>query len=268
MWVIIDGNNWYSRAFYALTPTESQEPGVIKADLDLRCVRSVQTVLRWIEDTERQLKPTTLAICWDSRKSFRKELCDKYKGHKGEKAEGYYSAMDALRLRLKDYQQRESSGFEADDLLAGFARDAVDEGEKCLLCSSDKDMHQCLTAGFVSQCTKMKRTEGISGLDFRVLNAEGLFKKYGVTPSQWIDYRCMTGDKSDGLPGVDGIGPKNAMEVLVACGTLDGFYAEPFKAQIAVAKRNALLEFKSQLPLMRELITLRPDALRNVGVPV
>jgi DNA polymerase-1 len=103
-------------------------------------------------------------------------------------------------------------------------------------------------------------------LEFKVITAEKLLDEYGVNPSQWVDFRCMTGDTSDGLPGAPGIGPKTARDVLVACGTLDKFYEEPFKAPVSVIKRNALLEFRSQVPLMRNLITLRPDALLEVPV--
>lgn len=261
MWVIIDGNNWFSRAWFALKPTTSQDPEVIKHDLEQRSARSIQTTLRWIEDANRQLNPTTLAICWDSSTSFRKKACPAYKDGR-EKPDGYHSAMSVLRDNLQDYRQCEQSGYEADDLLAGFARDAIDEGEKCLLCSSDKDLHQCLVAGMVSQCTDFKRSLINSNrLEFQVLTYDGLLKQYGVSPWQWIDYRCISGDSSDGLPGAPGIGPKTACSVLVACQTLDEFYKEPFKAPITIRQRNILLEFQSQIPLMRDLITLRPDSL-------
>jgi 5'-3' exonuclease len=263
MWVIIDGNNWYGRAFFALKPTMSQEPEIIRMDLELRCGRAVQTVLNWIEDTKLQLKPTMLAICWDSTSSFRKELCPEYKAGRGEKPAGYCAAMGVLRMCLEGYRQCESSGFEADDLLAGFARDAIDEGERCLLCSSDEDLHQCLTTGVVSQCTRVKRLAD-HRLEFNVLTADGLFKLYGVKPWQWIDYRCIVGDRSDGLPGAPGVGPKAALAILGACGTLDRFYEEPDKAPLTALKLNTMLEFKSQLPLMRDLVTLRPNALSKL----
>lgn len=262
MWVIIDGNNWFSRAWFALKPTTSTEPEIVQADLEERSVRAVQTAGHWIQDIKKQLKPTTLAICWDSPNSLRKQLYPEYKSHR-EKPEGYHAAMAVLRRRLRDYWNVELNGYEADDLLAKFAFDANREEARCLLCSSDKDLHQCLVAGVISQCIGMKRPFGDRRLEFEMITAKLLCKEYGVTPAQWVDYRCMVGDKADGLPGVYGIGPVNASDILVACGTLDGFYAEPFKAPISTTKRNALLEYKSRLPLIRKLITLplKPETI-------
>ena len=257
MLVIIDGNNWFSRAWFALKPTTSTEPEVVRIDIEERSVRSIQTTGHWIQDIKKQLKPTTLAICWDSPSSLRKELFPEYKGGRGEKPEGYYEAMTVLRRRLRDYWNVEIDGCEADDLLAKFAIDAVRTGEQCLLCSSDKDLHQCLVAGVVSQCMYVNRPGGgRQNLIFQVITADNWKDHYDVALSQWLDYRCMVGDKADGLPKPYGIGDKLARKILEACGSLDEFYADPLKAPITEGKRHAMLEFKSQLPLVRSLITL------------
>lgn len=259
MWVIIDGNNWFSIAWYALKPTKSLHPDDIQADLEDRSARSVQTVLNWVEDIKRQLKPETFAICWDSPNSLRRQMFQEYKGGRGEKPEGYYVAMDDLRrkLELAGEWNVEIDGLEADDLLAKFAIDAVKEGSQCLLCSSDKDLHQCLIAGKVSQCTSVGRPEDRQRvLIFQILTAKLFEERYGVTLSQWIDYRCMAGDKTDGLPKPYGVGDKIALKILNACGSLDEFYADPLKAPITEGKRKAMLEFKPQLQLVRSLITL------------
>lgn len=256
MLVIIDGNNWFSRAWYALKPTKATEPEIVRADLEERSVRAIQTTGHWIQDINKQLNPTTLAICWDSPVSLRKELFPEYKGGRSEKPEGYYEALAVLRRRLRNYWNVELDGCEADDLLAKFAIDAVRTKEQCLLCSSDKDLHQCLVAGAVSQCIHVSRPVDRPGLSFDVITADDLKERYGVELSQWIDYRLMVGDKTDGLPKPYGVGDKIARTVLEACGSLDGFYADPSKAPISDSKRNSLLEFKPQVPLMRKLITL------------
>lgn len=256
MLVIIDGNNWFGRAWFSLKPTKATEPEIVKADLEERSTRAIQTTGHWIQDTKRQLHPETLAICWDSPSSFRKELFPAYKGGREEKPEGYYEAMEVLRRRLREYWNVEMDGYEADDLMAKFAIDAVKTNDKCLLCSSDKDLHQCLVAGSVSQCTEVKRREGSQKLDFHVLNAEGFEGSYKMPLSQWLDYRCMAGDKSDNLPKPYGIGDKIARQILSACGTLDAFYDDPSKAGLSATRLNAMLEFKEHLPLLRKLITL------------
>lgn len=256
MYLIIDGNNWFSVAWYALKPTTSTVPAIIQADMELRAVRSIQTVMNWVEDIEQQIRPTTMAICWDSATSFRKQLMPEYKSDR-EKPDGYFAAMRTLRKNLDGCWQVEMDGLEADDLMAKFARDAVKANERCLLCSSDKDLHQCLIAGCVSQCTGIDRQVLNSKIfDLRVMTERALIDKYGVAPSLWVDYRCMVGDPSDGLPKPTDIGPVNAIKILSACGTLDEFYKDPFKAPISPAKRNAMLAFKEQVPLVRKLIKL------------
>jgi DNA polymerase-1 len=241
-WLLIDGNNWFAKDFFAA------------GELGIR------TFLNRLRDVRNDLEPELVAVCWDSE-SFRKQLSESYKAHRGEKPPGFDKGLAELRLEVESLGLLSYAvpGFEADDLLATIAATAVDEGMQAMVCSADRDLHQTLAAGLVNQVLSVKRTTQIK-LAYQVITAKDLKSQYGVHPHQWVDYRSMTGDSSDGIKGCVGIGPKAAVEVLSAFDSLDEFYANPFAARLSDRQRNLLLAFRAELPGVRRLIRLRRDA--------
>lgn len=240
-WLLIDGNNWYARDWFA---SEKEAPG---------------NFVRRLADLRSQVEHSRVAICWDARSSFRHELSEGYKAKRAAKPDGFYGNMNDLRNELATVAgvaSFEVEGFEADDLLSALVRNALDEGEKAIVFSSDRDLHQCLAAGLVSQVTQVSRLKPGS-LSFSVMTADKLEKEYyGVKPWQWVDYRIMVGDQSDSISGCPGVGPKSAAEVLRACQTLDAFFAQPFLPKLSPKQRSTLLAFRDQVDLRRRLITL------------
>lgn len=239
-WLLIDGNNWFARDFYA---SNNDAPG---------------NFLRRLADLRSQVTHSRVAIAWDARSSFRHELSEGYKAKRVAKPDGFYGNMNELRNELATVAgvaSFEVEGFEADDILAALVRNALDEGEKAIVFSSDRDLFQCLAAGTVSQVIQVSRLKPQS-LSFSVMTADKLETEYGVKPWQWIDFRTMVGDQSDSISGCPGIGPKTASEVLRACKTLDRFFTEPFLPKLTSRQRSTLLAFRSQVDLRRRLITL------------
>lgn len=247
MWTLIDGNNWYARDFFASGPSA---PG---------------NFIRRLDDLIAQLSPERVAIAWDTR-SFRHDISPSYKAHRSPKPDGFASALTELQntLALRDIYSYSSDGFEADDLLAAMAASAIDEGIKAMIFSSDRDLHQCLVSGRVNQVTAVGRRDRHT-LDFTITTADLLHKANYVHPHQWIDYRSMLGDKSDNITGCPGVGPAAAAEVLRACGSLDGFYANPLAPRITARQRESLLAFRERLPDVQALLTLRIDAPLPTG---
>lgn len=242
-WLLIDGNNWYARDFFA--SSDSAQDNFLRRFADLRS----------------QVQHSRVAIAWDST-SFRHELSEGYKAKRTAKPDGFKAKLNDLRNTLATIDGVTSfavEGFEADDLLAALARNAQDEGEKAVIFSSDKDLHQCLVSGTVSQVTAVSRLKPGS-LTFSTMTADRLTTEYGVKPWQWVDYRTMTGDSSDSISGCQGIGPKAATEVLQKCGTLEAFFSSPFLPSLSARQRNLLLAWRPKVDLTRRMLTLVESA--------
>jgi DNA polymerase I len=238
-WLLIDGNNWYARDFFA--SSDSAAGNFLKRLADLRS----------------QIAHSRVAIAWDST-SFRHELSEGYKAKRASKPDGFKAELAALRNSLAGLEGVTSfavDGFEADDLLASLARNALDEGEKAVIFSSDRDLHQCLVRGLVSQVTAVSRLKP-GTLSFVAMTSDKLWTEFGVAPHQWVDYRTMTGDSSDCISGCAGIGPKAAAEVLQKSGSLDVFFERPFTPSLSARQRNLLLEFRPRVELLRRMVTL------------
>lgn len=239
-WLLIDGNNWYARDWFA---SEKEAPG---------------NFTRRLADLRSQVAHSRIAIAWDSRSSFRHDLSEGYKAKRAAKPDGFYSHMTELRNELATVagvSSFEVEGFEADDVLSALVRNALDEGEKAIVFSSDRDLFQCLAAGLVSQVIQVSRLKPGS-LSFSTMTADKLELEYSVKPWQWVDFRTMVGDQSDSISGCQGIGPKTAAEVLRACGTLDRFFSEPFLPKLTPKQRSSLIAFRDQVELRRRLISL------------
>lgn len=244
MWILIDGNNWFARDFFAAGP------------------RCVCTFLNRLQDVLDDRQPDRLAVCWDSPNSFRKELSPSYKSQRGEKPPGFQKSIGELMeqvARLNNVTSISASGFEADDLLATLAQMAVDEGEKAMVFSADQDLHQSLVSGMVNQVTAVTRP-GRNQVHYAVLTANSLHDKTGIHPHQWVDYRSLTGDSSDNIKGCHGIGRDSARKILQAFDSLDAFYANPFAVNLSQRQHALLMNFRQQLAETRRLIKLRRDA--------
>ena len=238
-WLLIDGNNWYARDFFASSDS------------------AADNFKRRLRDLRSQIEHSRVAIAWDST-SFRHELSEAYKSKRAAKPDGFRAQLHELRDSLaviEGVSCMAVEGFEADDLLASLARHAIDEGERAIIFSSDKDLHQCLAPGLVSQVTAISRLKP-GTLSFTTMTADKLAKDYLVNAWQWVDYRTMTGDSSDCISGCPGIGPKAAAEVLQKCGSLDLFFEHPFKPALNDRQRNLLLSFRPRVELTRRMLTL------------
>lgn len=237
MWLLIDGNNWFAQCEFA-------SPG----DGQVNFVRRVETLLGQVEHTRA-------VICWDLGKSWRCEEDAGYKAHRAAKPDGYAERLEATRvLDIPGVLCLSAPNYEADDLIATLTWYGKQEGERVVIFSSDKDLFQLLLAGSVCQVKKVTRV-GLK-LEFEVMTADRLFDAYGAKPWQWVDYRAIVGDTSDGIKGCDGIGEKAAKSLVSVYGSLDEFFDDPFKAELTARQRALLINYRDQLPHKRKLLTL------------
>src|SRR5579871_2381030 len=219
---IVDALNFLFRAFHALPPlttTKGLQTGAIYG--------LCQMILR----IEREERPTHLCVVYDAPgENFRNAIFSEYKAH-----------------RPPMLAQLEVPGFEADDIIATLARVATAAGMEVVICSSDKDLMQ-LCGGDVSVLDTMKNRR------FGVAEVQ---EKFGVPPALVGDVLALMGDSIDNVPGVAGIGPKTAAELINKFGTLDALLAGA--GEIKGKRGAAIVEARESIRISRELVRLRDD---------
>ena len=175
-----------------------------------------------------------------------------------ERLPGIDQAIDEAKAEACEHVGLLSvSDYEADDIAATLTRKGLEAGARVVLYSSDKDLHGLLVADHVTQLTQIKRTRDDVKLFWRT--AADVFGEFGVTPEQWRDFKTMVGDKSDNVAGVRKVGPEYAARVLSQCGSLDGFYENPFACNVPNGIRTALFNARPTIDTTRRLVTLRKD---------
>lgn len=218
--------------------------------------------------------PTALvAICLDSRKSFRKELAPTYKAQREKLPNDFYGTLDRVKERLAadGFMLWESEGFEADDVIATATEEAVKRGHDVVICSADKDLMQLLRPG-----VKQFRTH-----DQSIWTVKEFKEKYGIEPAQFGDYLALVGDASDNVAGCKGVGDKRAAAMLQVNGDWAGIVkameAKSFTPAITAAiasfdyaTTRKLVDLVKTVPIKFDDIYARRDVkpLLNVEEPV
>ena len=195
--------------------------------------------------------PTHFAVIFDySSKTFRNDLYPEYKANRSAPPEDLIPQFGLIReaTRAFDLPCIEMEGFEADDLIATYARLACEVGADTTIISSDKDLMQ-LVGNTVSMYDPMKD---------RQIGVPEVIEKWGVPPEKMIDLQAMTGDSVDNVPGIPGIGPKTAAQLLETYGDLDTLLARA--AEIKQDKRReTIIANADKARISRDLVTLKND---------
>jgi DNA polymerase-1 len=240
--VIVDLSAQLFRAYHAIRPLSSP------AGEPTHAVYGVVTIL---ERLVKDMRPKRLAIALDTaRRTFRTEIYPEYKANRPTPPEDLViqlrRANEIVRAFTPHVWQKE--GYEADDLIATAVCRARAQGLRTLIVGADKDLMQ-LVGDDVQLWDSMRD---------RVIGPEEVFEKFGVRVDQLGDLLALTGDSSDNIPGVAGIGPKTAAELLTSYGTLDGIYAH--LADLPRKRiRDLLVEHEARARLSRQLVTLSHD---------
>ncbi len=249
--LIIDAHSIIHRAYHALPPLSTP---------DGRPIQAVYGLARLILAMLRSL-PDYVIVAGDARGvTFRKELDANYKAHRAPMEDDLAAQIDEAKELFAKFgiPLIELAGFEADDVIATIVDKFQDEADLSIeILSSDSDLLQLVDDGRVVTRSLKK---GIT--DTTVLDRDAVFEKYGITPEQVPAYKALVGDTSDNVPGVPGVGPKTAAQILKDYPTIDDILANLTALPKFAAK---LPDDGTQLRASLYLTTLRRDV--PVDVP-
>ncbi len=241
---LIDGSGYIFRAYHALPPLTRPSDGLPVGAVHGFC----QMLWKLLQDTRETGEPTHFAVIFDAaRKTFRSDIYPEYKAHRPPAPEDLVPQFEYIRKAVDAFglPRIELDGYEADDIIATYARQTVADGGEAVIVSSDKDLMQLLSPG-VTMFDSMKN---------KVIGPDEVMAKFGVGPDRVIDVQSLAGDSSDNVPGVPGIGVKTAALLIEQFGDLDQLLAgaETIKQK---KRRENLIEFAEQARISRELVTL------------
>ena len=259
---LIDGYSLLYRAFYALPQSITTSSG-----LPTNALYGFTSMILKLLDSEEE--EVGLGVVWDGgMPAFRLEIFPEYKAHRSSMPEELRVQLDHLDeiLEAMNIPAIRAEGFEADDALATLSRHVPDDVELFIV-TGDQDAMQ-LVDGHVKV---LRTTRGVS--ETKEYGRQEVIEEYGVTPEQIPDYKALTGDPSDNIPGVRGIGPKGAANLLQEFGSVQGVY-ENLDRISAKGTRNKLEEGRESAFVSLELARMRFDvpvefdqgALRFEGV--
>lgn len=236
---LVDGSSFIFRAYHALPMLTRKDGTPINAVLGF-----TNMLVKLIKDSQAEY----LAVVFDTaRKNFRNEIYPDYKAHRPDPPEDLIPQFQLIRDAAKAFNVSiiEKEGFEADDLIATFARQAANDDVQVTIVSSDKDLMQLVN----------EKTNMFDSIGNRKIGPQEVVKKFGVLPNKVIDVQSLAGDSVDNVPGVPGIGVKTAATLIEEFGDLETLLekAETIKQP---KRRQSLIDFADQARISKQLVTL------------
>lgn len=247
---LVDGSGYIFRAYHALPPLTRKSDGLPVGAVSGFC-NMLWKLLRDARNTDVGVTPTHFAVIFDySSKTFRNDLYPEYKANRTAPPEDLIPQFGLIRQATRAFGLPciEMEGYEADDLIATYARLAAEAGGDTTIVSSDKDLMQIVSSA-VSLYDSMKDKE---------TRIPEVIEKWGVPPEKMIDLQALTGDSIDNIPGIPGIGPKTAAQLLAEYGDLDTLLSRAHEIKQQKRREN-LIAFADKARLSRELVTLKND---------
>lgn len=246
--MLIDGHSIMNRAFYAipiLTNKDGQYTNAIYGFLN---------ILFKLIDEE---KPNYIGVSFDLNKpTFRHLEYSEYKGNRRKMPEELRSQIPIIKeiLNVMKINIYEKEGFEADDILATIAKKAEDRGICAVIVSGDRDLLQVATDKIKIKIPKTK----LGKTEMESYFAKDVFKRYGVTPKEFIEVKALMGDSSDNIPGVPSIGEKTAIKIITQYKTVESAIENAQNIKPKKASDN-IIQHKEQALLSKYLVTINDD---------
>jgi DNA polymerase I len=252
---LIDGSGYLFRAYHALPPLSRKADG-----LPTGAVSGFSNMLwKLLEDTKSGDKPTHLAVIFDAgKKTFRNDIYPQYKANRPEPPEDLIPQFPLVRdaTRAFGVPAIEEPGFEADDLIATYARIAREAGAKVTIVSSDKDLMQLIVDGKVEMLDPVKNKR---------LGSAEVMERFGVPPSKVVEVQALAGDSTDNVPGVRGIGVKTAAELINTYGDLETLLKRAGEIK-QPKRRETLIENTGNARVSLRLVTLDAHVKTKAGI--
>ncbi len=248
--MLVDGSAYIFRAYHALPPLTRKSDGLPVGAVAGFC-NMLWKLLAVAEDTSLGEKPTHFAVIFDaSSKTFRNDIYNEYKANRSETPEDLIPQFTIIRdaTRAFNVASIEKDGFEADDLIATYARQAEEMGAHVTIVSSDKDLMQLVT----------EKTIMFDQMKDKIIRTDDVIEKFGVGPEKMIDLQALAGDSTDNVPGVPGIGAKTAAQLLLEFGDLETLLERSSEIKQNKRREN-LIEFADQARLSKRLVQLEQN---------
>ncbi|RLP27699.1 DNA polymerase I [Mesorhizobium sp. YM1C-6-2] len=254
---LVDGSGYIFRAYHALPPLNRKSDGLPTSAV-LGFCNMVWKLMQDARNTDVGVTPTHFAVIFDySSKTFRNELYADYKANRSAPPDDLIPQFGLIREATRAFNLPciEMEGFEADDIIATYARLANEAGADTTIISSDKDLMQ-LVGPTVSMYDPMKD---------RQIGVPEVIEKWGVPPEKMIDLQAMMGDSVDNVPGVPGIGQKTAAQLLEQFGDLDTLLARAGEIK-QEKRRQTIIDNADKARISRELVRLKNDVPMTEGL--
>ncbi|MDT6939965.1 DNA polymerase I [Brucella pseudogrignonensis] len=254
---LVDGSGYIFRAYHALPPLTRKSDGLPVGAVSGFC-NMLWKLLKDARSTDVGVVPTHFAVIFDySSQTFRKEIYPEYKANRTAPPEDLIPQFGLIRQATRAFNLPciEKEGFEADDLIATYARIAAEAGGDVTIVSSDKDLMQLVTP----------QVSMYDGMKDKQISIPEVIEKWGVPPEKMIDLQSLTGDSTDNVPGIPGIGPKTAAQLLEEFGDLDTLLARASEIKQNKRREN-IIAYADQTKIARELVTLKVDVPLDVDL--
>ena len=248
--MILDGNSVINRAFYGVRPLTTREGLYTNA---------IYGFLNILEKMEKEEQPDAVCVAFDLHgPTFRHLQYEGYKATRHGMPEELAQQMPVMKevLQAMNIPIYACQGWEADDVIGTVGRICSNNDWECVIVTGDRDSLQ-----LIDKNVHIKLVISKAGQTTATLYTEELFRQeYGFEPKKLIDLKALMGDSSDNIPGVAGVGPKTATQLLTSFGSLDGVYENLADASISQKLREKLENGKENAYLSYDLATIRPEA--------
>ncbi|MDO4747854.1 MAG: DNA polymerase I [Eubacteriales bacterium] len=238
--LVVDGNSILNRAFYGIRPLTTK---------DGMFTNAIYGFLTMLEKIKNDTTPDAVAIAFDLKaKTFRHEAYTLYKANRKGMPEELHMQLQPLKdlLTALGYKIVTCEGYEADDILGTLSKACADRGDECVIATGDRDSLQ-----LVSDKVSVRLAKNLNGT--MIYTPDTVMEEYGVTPRELIEIKAIQGDSSDNIPGVAGIGPKGATDLILKYKTVEYIYEHIDELDIKENMRKKLIDSKENALISRML---------------
>ena len=239
--VAIDFNNFFFQSYYGEKLYNSKGNNI----------NAIKTFFFKLKNIKDSLNPDYLVLCNDlsRERTFRSKLYKEYKANRKPKDDDAVYQMRCVEqlCSLLGFPFINKEEYEADDIMGMISKYCNENDLQCILVSSDRDLYQLVGSNVYVYSPRLKE----------YIDDGWLMENYGVTPKQWIELKILQGDRSDNIPGINGIGEVSALKLIKEYHTIEGIYNH--LGYLKPKLKQLLLDGKAIIPLTRELVTIVTD---------